>query len=59
MKDFLKFAAVGLFKTSLLHEQIKNRPTEVYKNSVRKCYEGLFFITNVQFNNPTSTLQTL
>ena len=47
--------AVGVFKTSLLHKQIKNHPNLAYKNSVRKCYEDLFFITNIQFNNPTST----
>ena len=50
--------AVGLRKTSLLHKQIKNRATLAYKNSVRKCYQGLFFIANMQFNNPTSMPQT-
>ena len=47
--------AVGLRKTSLLHKQIKNRAILAYKNSVRKCYQGLFFIANMQFNNPTSS----
>ena len=50
--------AVGLRKTSLLHKQIKNRATLANKNSVRKCYQGLFFIANMQFNNPTSIPQT-
>ena len=50
--------AVGLRKTWLLHKQIKNRATLAYKNSVRKCYQGLFFIANMQFNNPTSSPQT-
>ena len=50
--------AVGLRKTSLLHKQIKNRATLAYKNSVRKCYQGSFFIANMQFNNPTSMPQT-
>ena len=42
----------------LLHKQIKNHPILAYKNRARKCYEDLFFITNIQFNNPTSTPQT-
>ena len=44
----------------IVHKQIKYRPTLAYKNSVRKCYEyeGLFFVTNIQFDNPTSTPQT-
>ena len=50
--------AVGLRKTSLLHKQIKNRAILAYKNSVRKCYQGSFFIANMQFNNPTSMPQT-
>ena len=50
--------AVGVRKTLVLHKQIKNRPTLAYKNSVRKCYEDMFFITNMQFNNPTSMPQT-
>ena len=50
--------AVGLRKTSLLHKQIKNRATLAYKNSVRKCYRGLFLIANMQFNNPTPSPQT-
>ena len=53
-----RYTAVGVFKTSLLHKQIKNRPNLVYENSIRKCYEGLFFITNIHFNNPTSSPQT-
>ena len=44
--------------TSILHKPIKNRPTLPYKNTVRKCYEDMFFITNMQFNNPTSMPQT-
>ena len=35
--------AVGLRKTSLLHKQIKNHATLAYKNSVRKCYQDMFF----------------
>ena len=50
--------AVALRKTWLLHKQIKNRATLAYKNSVRKCYQGSFFIANMQFNNPTSMPQT-
>ena len=50
--------AVGVRKTWVLHKQIKNRPTLAYKNSVRKCYEDMFFITNIHFNNPTSSPQT-
>ena len=53
-----RHTAVGLRKTSLLHKQIKNRATLAYKNSVRKCYQGAFFIANMQFNNPTSMPQT-
>ena len=52
------YTAVALRKTWLLHKQIKNRATLAYKNSVRKCYQGLFFIANMQFNNPTSSPQT-
>ena len=50
--------AVALRKTWLLHKQTKNRATLAYKNSVRKCYQGSFFIANMQFNNPTSMPQT-
>ena len=50
--------AVGLRKTSLLNKQIKNHATLAYKNSVRKCYQDVFLITNMQFNNPTSMPQT-
>ena len=50
--------AVALRKTWLLHKQIKNRATLAYKNSVGKCYQGSFFIANMQFNNPTSSPQT-
>ena len=50
--------AVGLRKTLLLHKQIKNHATLVYENSARKCYQDVFFITNMQFNNPTSMPQT-
>ena len=31
------------------------RSTLAYKNIVRKCYEDMFFIKNMQFNNPTSS----
>ena len=55
---FQIYTAVGLRKTWLLHKQIKNRATLAYKNSVRKCYQGSFFIANMQFNNPTSMPQT-
>ena len=55
---FFAYTAVALRKTWLLHKQIKNRATLAYKNSVRKCYQGLFFIANMQFNNPTSSPQT-
>ena len=60
LNDILKSidTAVSLRKTWLLHKQIKNRATLAYKNSVRKCYQGLFFIANMQFNNPTSMPQT-
>ena len=57
-KDGHRYTAVALRKTWLLHKQIKNRATLAYKNSVRKCYQGLFFIANMQFNNPTSSPQT-
>ena len=50
--------AVGVRNTLVLHKQIKNRPTLAYKNSVRKCYEDMFFITNIHFNNPTPSTQT-
>ena len=50
--------AVGLRKTSLLHKRIKNHATLAYKNSIRKCYQDVFFITNMQFNNPTLMPQT-
>ena len=50
--------AVAVRKTWVLHKPIKNRPTLAYKNIVRKCYEDMFFITNMQFNNPTSMPQT-
>ena len=53
-----KYTAVRLRKTSLLHKQIKNCAILAYKNSVRKCYQGSFFIANMQFNNPTSMPQT-
>ena len=49
---FCQYTAVALRKTWLLQKQIKNRA------SVRKCYQGLFFIANMQFNNPTSSPQT-
>ena len=55
---YLLHTAVGVRKTLVLHKQIKNRPTLAYKNSVRKCYEDMFFITNIHFNNPTSSPQT-
>ena len=54
----IQYTAVALRKTWLLHKQIKNRATLAYKNSVRKCYQGSFFIANMQFNNPTSMPQT-
>ena len=50
--------AIGVKKNLVLHKQIKNRPTLTYKNSERKCFQNLFFITNMQFNNPTSMPQT-
>ena len=50
--------AVAVRKTWVLHKPIKNRPTLAYKNIVRKCYEDMFFITNIHFNNPTSSPQT-
>ena len=52
------YTAVGVRKTLVLHKQIKNSPTLAYQNSVRKCYEDMFFITNIHFNNPTSSPQT-
>ena len=52
------YTAFGLRKTSLLHKQINNHATLAYKNSVRKCYQDVFFLTNMQFNNPTSMPQT-
>ena len=52
------YTAVAVRKTWVLHKPIKNRPTLAYKNIVRKCYEDMFFITNMQFNNPTSMPQT-
>ena len=55
---FFGHTAVVLTKNSLLHKQIKNHATLAYKNSVRKCYQDMFFITNMQFNNPTSMPQT-
>ena len=54
----MRHTAVGQRKTSLLHKQINNHATLAYKNSVRKCYQGLFFIANMQFNNTTSSPQT-
>ena len=56
--DLRKLVSLRLRKTWLLHKQIKNRATLAYKNSVKKCYQGLFFIANMQFNNPTSMPQT-
>ena len=51
--------AVAVRKTLVLHKQIKNRPTLAYKNSVvRKCYEDMFFITNIHFNIQSSSPQT-
>ena len=50
--------AVAVRKTLVLHKQIKNRPTLAYKNSVRKCYEDMFFITNIHFNYSTSSPHT-
>ena len=50
--------AIAVRKTWVLHKPIKNRPTLAYKNIVRKCYEDMFFITNIHFNNPTSSPQT-
>ena len=50
--------AAAVRKTWVLHKPIKNRPTLAYNNIVRKCYEDMFFITNMQFNNPTSMPQT-
>jgi len=62
MLDFLEASivctAVGIRKTSLLHKQIKKHATLAYKNRVRKCFQKLFFITNMQFNNLTSKPQT-
>ena len=55
---YLRYTAVAVRKTWVLHKPIKNRPTLAYKNTVRKCYEDMFFITNMQFNNPTSMPQT-
>ena len=52
------YTAVAVRKTWVLHKPIKNRPTLAYKNTVRKCYEDMFFITNMQFNNPSSMPQT-
>ena len=61
-KDFSNtvviYTAIAVRKTWVLHKPIKNRPTLAYKNIVRKCYEDMFFITNMQFNNPTSMPQT-
>ena len=54
----LLHTAIAVRKTWVLHKPIKNRPTLAYKNTVRKCYEDMFFITNMQFNNPTSMPQT-
>ena len=54
----LVHTAIGVRKTLVLHKQIKNRPTLAYKNSVRKCYEDMFFITKIHFNNLTSSPQT-
>ena len=53
-----RYTAIAVRKTWVLHKLIKNRPTLAYKNIVRKCYEDMFFITNMQFNNPTSMPQT-
>ena len=53
-----EYTAVAVRKTWVLHKPIKTRPTLAYKNTVRKCYEDMFFITNMQFNNPTSMPQT-
>ena len=57
-KKFKIYTAVAVRKTWVLHKPIKNRPTLAYKNTVRKCYDDMFFITNMQFNNPTSMPQT-
>ena len=59
-KVYMKYihTAVVLRKNSLLHKQIKNHATLAYKNRVRKCFQKLFFITNMQFNNLTSKPQT-
>ena len=54
----ISLTAVAVRKTWVLHKPIKNRPTLAYKNIVRKCYEDMFFITNIHFNNPTSSPQT-
>ena len=58
LKKVNRDTAVAVRKTWVLHRPIKNRPTLAYKNTVRKCYEDMFFITNMQFNNPTSMPQT-
>ena len=56
--ESFRYTAVAVRKTWVLHKPIKNRPTLAYKNIVRKCYEDMFFITNIHFNNPTSSPQT-
>ena len=56
--NFQLYTAVAVRKTWVLHKPIKNLPTLAYKNIVRKCYEDMFFITNIHFNNPTSMPQT-
>ena len=40
----VRYTAVGLRKTSLLHKQIKNHATLAYKNSVSKCYQDVFLL---------------
>ena len=57
-KKLIIYTAVAVRKTWVLHKPIKNRPTLAHKNTVRKCYEDMFFITNMQLTNPTSMPQT-
>ena len=58
LKICIRYTAVAVRKTWVLHKPIKNRPTLAHKNTVWKCYEDMFFITNMQFNNPSSMPQT-
>ena len=57
IKSIKSHTAVVVRKTWVLHKPIKNRLSLAYKNIVRKCYEEMFFITNIHFNDPTSSPQ--